>query len=136
MIRVVFDTNIFISAIHFRSSNPRQLLELASQGRVHLLVSKKILAELRGVLRIKFKYDKGKLDLLEELIIDTAEIVEPTKRITFIEADPDDDMVLECAVEGRADLIISGDRHLLDLKKYQEIKIVSARKALDEYLAQ
>lgn len=134
MPRVVFDTNIFISAIHFRSNNPRKLLKLATQGWFHLIISKKIIAEIRGVLRVKFSYDKEMLDLLEELIMETAEMVEPTKRITVIKSDPDDNMVLECAAEGRADIIVSGDKDLLDVREYKGIKIITAREALVKIL--
>lgn len=134
MPRVIFDTNIYISALHFQGSIPRKILELADAGHFNLLISKQIVAEVRGVLRVKFRYDLSKLDLVEELLISISQVVEPGINIKFIKEDPDDDMILECAVEGKADLIVSGDRHLLKIKEYNSIRIVSARNFLEEYL--
>lgn len=134
MQRVVFDTNIYISALHFQSSIPRKILEMADADFFRLLISKQIIAETRGVLRVKFKYELSKLDLLEELLLSTCELVEPKIRINFIKEDPDDDKILECAIEGKADFIVSGDKHLLQIKKYRGIKIISARSFLEDYL--
>lgn len=134
MKKVVFDTNIYISALHFQGCIPRKILELADASAFRLLISKQIIAELRGVLRVKFKYELPKLDLMEELILSICEIVEPKSRINFIKADPDDDMILECTVEGKADFIVSGDRHLLEIKEYKGIKIIKARTFLEDYL--
>lgn len=134
MQKVVFDTNIYISALHFQGSIPRKILELADASVFSLLISKQIIAEIRGVLRVKFKYELPKLDLMEELILSICELVEPKNRINFIKADPDDDNILECAVEGKAEFIISGDHHLLKIKEYQGIKIINARTFLEDYL--
>lgn len=131
MLKVVFDTNIYISAIHFQGSVPRKILELADAGHFHLLISKQIIAEVRGVLRVKFKYDLARLDLAEELIISISQVVDPRIKIKFIKEDPDDDKILECAVEGKADFVVSGDRHLLEIKEYKGIKIISARNFLE-----
>lgn len=132
--KVVFDTNIYISALHFQGSIPRRILELADASAFRLLISKQIIAELRGVLRVKFKYELPKLDLMEELILSICEIVDPKIRINFIKEDSDDDKILECAVEGKADFVISGDRHLLEAKEYKGIKIINARTFLEDYL--
>jgi len=133
--RVVFDTNIYISALHFQSSIPRRILELADASAFCLLLSKQIIAELRGVLRVKFKYELSKLDLMEELILSIVELVEPKSRINFIKADPDDDKILECAVEGKANFVVSGDKHVLNIREYKGIKIVSARNFLEIILS-
>lgn len=133
MLRVVFDTNIYISAFHFRGNIPSRILDLAINSEMELIISKKIIAELRGVLRIKFDYEKDKLDMLEELLLETCRMVEPKKRLNVIKADPDDNMILECAEEGKAVIIVSGDKHLLNLKKYGNIKIMTAREFLDIY---
>lgn len=134
MIRVVFDTNIYISALHFQGSIPRRILELADVNAFRLLISKQIIAELRGVLRVKFKYELTKLDLMEELILSISQVMEPKNKIKYIKADPDDDRILECAVEGKANFVVSGDRHLLEIKEYKGIKIISARNFLENYL--
>lgn len=134
MKRVVFDTNIYISAFHFPQSAPRELLSLAGAAIFRLLISKQILAEIRGVLCVKFKYELSKLDLAEELLLGICELVEPKTRIAYIKKDPDDDKILECAFEGKADCIVSGDKHLLEIKEYKGIKIIMAREFLDHFL--
>ncbi len=134
MKRVVFDTNIYISALHFQGSIPGKILSLAESGVFRLLISKQIIAEIRGVLRVKFKYELSKLDLTEELILSICKLVEPKTRIKFIKADPDDDKIIECAYEGKADLIVSGDKHLLQLQEFKRIKIIKAREFIETYL--
>lgn len=134
MQKVVFDTNIYISALHFQGSIPRKILELVDAGNFQLFISKQIIAELRGVLRVKFKYELSKLDLMEELILSISQVVEPRIKIKFIKEDPDDDRILECAVEGKADFIVTGDRHLLQIEEFRGIKITSARVFIEEYL--
>lgn len=134
MQKVVFDTNIYISALHFQGSIPRKILELVDAGNFQLFISKQIIAELRGVLRVKFKYELSKLDLMEELILSISQVVEPRIKIKFIKEDPDDDRILECAVEGKADFIVTGDRHLLQIEEFRGIKITSARVFMEEYL--
>ena len=134
MQNVVFDTNIYISALHFQGSIPRKILELVDAGNFQLFISKQIIAELRGVLRVKFKYELSKLDLMEELILSISQVVEPRIKIKFIKEDPDDDRILECAVEGKADFIVTGDRHLLQIEEFRGIKITSARVFMEEYL--
>lgn len=134
MKKVVFDTNIYISALHFRGSIPRKILELADTGYFQLFISKQIIAEIRGVLRVKFKYELVKLALMEELILSICELVEPKNRISFIKEDPDDDKILECAVEGDTEIIVSGDKHLLKVHTYKGIIVKSARNFLEDYL--
>lgn len=123
MQRVVFDTNIFISAFNFLGL-PRTIFERALQGDFQLVISKQIIAEMSGVLRKKFNYDPPELEELEQLLIMLCEIVEPRRRIKRIIEDPSDNMILECTVEGKADYIVSGDKHLLKLKKFEGIPIL------------
>lgn len=130
MIKVVFDTNIYLSAIIF-GGKPREVFLAAARGRIALFISKAILAELRGVLRKKFGYPVSELDKIEKIILDTTEIVEPQKTIKVIPSELMDNHILACAVEAKADYLISGDKkHLLSLKKYRRVKIISA----DEFL--
>jgi len=124
MDRVVFDTNIYISALLF-AGIPRKLLHMADVGAFQLIISKQILAEFRGVLRIKFDYETEQLDIMENLLLSISLVVEPKKKINRIIVDPTDNRILECAVEGNADYIVSGDKHLLQLENYHSIKIIS-----------
>jgi putative PIN family toxin of toxin-antitoxin system len=139
MIRAVFDTNVLISALFSPKRPPAQLLELALQGKIRLIISPHLIAEIERVLT----YPKVK-KLLKKRNTGLGEVGEAIAKVLkgavwtpgdlTVEAvpdDPADDMVLACAVEGNADFIISGDHHLLDLKNYQGIKIVTPARFLE-----
>lgn len=127
---VVFDTNIFISAIIF-GGNPRRCLELARNGEVELFSSRAILLELAEKLREKFLWDETEIrEVIEGLLI-FGRVVSPEKKVKKAK-DEDDNQILECALEAKADFIVSGDKkHLLSLEKFEGIPIISARQFLD-----
>ena len=122
--RVVLDTNVLVSAILF-GGPPRDVLELAISGTIHCSLSPSILDELRDVLcRAKFGFSlEQSLRVIEELQA-VCDVVHPGDRVRVLTSDPDDNMILECAVSANAAFIVSGDRHLLDLGQYQGIVIV------------
>jgi putative PIN family toxin of toxin-antitoxin system len=123
--RVVLDTNILISAIVF-GGLPRKILEMVIVGSVNCSLSFAILDELRDVLqRSKFGFSPQQAATVIDELQDICEILNPPRRIRTIKADPDDNRILECAVEAQAMCIISGDNHLLELRKYREIHIYS-----------
>lgn len=129
--KVVLDTNALISGILW-DGNEARVIEEAENNRVQLFISQKLLKELEGVLkREKFTRKlEGKESTVEQAVAKIALIatlIEPAKKINIIKDDPDDNRVLECAVTARADLIISGDKHLLKLQTYSGIDIMSAR---------
>lgn len=131
MKKVVLDTNTIISGI-FWDGNEARVIEEAENKKVQLFISTKLLQELEGVLkREKFTRKlEGKESTVEQAVAKIALIailIEPAKKINIIKDDPDDNLVLECAVTARADLIISGDKHLLKLQRYSGIDIMSAR---------
>lgn len=128
--RVVFDTNIFLSAFTF-GGKPEIAFEMARAGRIRLIVSTPILGELAAILKSKFAWDDE--DIQEALIVigRHAELVKPGMRLGVLEDDADN-RVLECAVEGRAEWIISGDRHLLNLKEFRGIPTVRVSDFLSE----
>jgi len=127
MARLVLDTNIFISALGW-GGRPGKVLKSCISGRHELLLSLELLEELASVLRHP-KFDfipvEKKVHLLKNLAI-ISEIVRPAIKLNVIPEDPADNKVLECAVAGAADYIISGDAHLLDLKQYSKVRIISA----------
>lgn len=129
--RVVFDTNIYISAILF-GGNPRQCLELARDKIIQLYSSRKILLELAEKLRDKFHWQEDDIREVVAGVLVFTELVKPTRTVSVIKEDPDDNMILECAEAANAEVIISGDRkHLLSLKNYRSISIISAKQFLN-----
>ena len=128
MIKVVIDTNVFVSAILFDGELDK-LINLWKRKKFTFLLSKEILEEYIKVLSYK-KFELSdkiiKRIIYEELLPYTKNI-KVKKRINIIKKDPSDNIFLECALEGRANYIISGDKHLLQLKQYKSIKIISFR---------
>ncbi len=132
--RVVTDTNVLISALIIKSGNSRRIFKMFLEDKNILIESEELLVELRDVLlRPKFNYIT--IDEKENFIkrlTELCEIVKPKKKLDVMKEDPDDNLVLETAVEGKANYIISGDEHLLKLKEFRGIKIVSPKEFLDE----
>lgn len=132
MIRVCLDTNILISAFLF-SGKPAQIFDLAVEGKITLLTSPAIVAEFGRVLRDKFKRDERYIKRQLKVITDVAEIVTPKKKISELKYDPDN-RVLESAVSGKVDYIVTGDKkHLLPLEKFREIPVVTASQFLKSW---
>jgi putative PIN family toxin of toxin-antitoxin system len=126
VLRVVLDTNILISAILF-GGKPRQILENAIRGEIRLCISEPILEELKGVLqRSKFDYSPEMIQVILTELTGVADFVNPSESINVVLEDPEDNRILECAVEAEASYIITGDFHLLKLRKYRNIKVVNA----------
>lgn len=128
--RVVLDTNVLISALMF-GGKPREILQKAIRGELRLCLSEEILSELGEVLqRPKFGFSVTMVNQILSELAAITELVVPSKEISQIKVDPADDRVLECAIEARADYVVSGDNHLLDLGKYSSIRIVSPHEFL------
>lgn len=127
--KVTLDTNVLISGSLWRGDSYR-ILSLVEQGKLELVLSESIINEYLEVLQyeeIQEKIAAKKLTLLEaaEKVIKEATLVTPTVRFNAIPNDPDDNLVLECAVEGDVDYIISQDTHLLTLTSFYNIPIIN-----------
>jgi putative PIN family toxin of toxin-antitoxin system len=120
--RVVADTNVLVSALQF-GGKPKQLLDLAIEGQVDLAVSEVIIAETLRVLRDKFERTPEWLAEADRQMHVIIRLVHPTEVIQAIEADPTDDRILECAIAADAEVIVSGDSHLLSLGVFRGIPI-------------
>jgi len=129
---VVFDTNVLVSAIQF-DKLPLDLLDLAIDRHIQLVLSEAILSELYRVLKVKFKRPEEELDWIVDLIIANCSLVAASEKITKIKEDDADNRILECAVAAKAAFIVSGDTcHLLPLKKFQGIEILTPREFMDK----
>ncbi len=131
MMRVVADTNVLISALMF-GGLPGEFLELAFAGAFVLVSSPVLLDELDRKLRIKFGVSAADADLVRNRLEGVAEVISTTLKLSVVKDDPDDDRVLECAVAGRAGVVVSGDRHLLKLKSYDNCPILTIRQFMDK----
>lgn len=124
--KIVFDTNIFISAIIF-GGNPRVCLEMARNGEIELFTSRALLLELARKLAEKFGWSSEDVREVIVGISKFAQIASTKRKVNLIKKDPKDNRVLEVAAEAKADFIISGDKqHILPIGSFRGIKIVSA----------
>lgn len=130
MIRVVADTNVYISALMF-GGLPAMFLDLALAGALTLVVSTQLLDELDEKLRGKFAVGATDASAIQSRLLNAADRVEPGITLHIIHDDPDDNRILECAVAGRANAIVSGDRHLLRLRSHEGILILTTRQFLE-----
>jgi putative PIN family toxin of toxin-antitoxin system len=130
MTRVVVDTNIYISAVMF-GGLPGSVLDLGLLRAFALITSPPLLDELEDKLRVKFGVSAGDAAAIRAKLENAADVVNPQLTLDVVKDDPDDNRVLECAVAGGADTIVSGDRHLLQLKAHAGIPILTARQFLE-----
>lgn len=133
LLRAVLDANVLTSALIRPQGPPGQIMALLLKEQAfELIVSDAILAELRGCLtypRVR-KYltaTDAELDLWVTGLGVVADVVTGERVLSVVEADPDDDKYLAAAIEGRADYVVSGDKHLLDIRVYEEIRIIPPR---------
>jgi uncharacterized protein len=122
--KAAVDTNILVSAFVFPDGLIREVMDLAFKHRVKLFTSGPLLEEYARVLGRKFGWDSGLIDGHIKMITRLLITVNPVISINAVPGDPSDNKVLECAVTAGADAIISGDKHLLDMKKYKSIPII------------
>jgi putative PIN family toxin of toxin-antitoxin system len=129
-VKVVLDTNILISAFVFPGGPPEDVFRAALEGRIELVTSPPLLAEFGRVLSSKFGWEPSIAEQAVAQIARVGTVVRPKERVVEIVDDPDDDRVLEVALAGGADVIVSGDRHLLGLRTWRGIEIEKAARFL------
>ncbi|MCG2790999.1 MAG: putative toxin-antitoxin system toxin component, PIN family [Actinomycetia bacterium] len=131
-LKVVLDTNIYISAILF-GGNPERIRKLSKEKKLEILISEAIISEVAEVLRKKFNWKSWRISQIIDEIRETATLIIPNQTLSMTKKDEDDNRILECAVEGKVQYIVSGDKqHLLPLKEYQGVKILSPAEFLIE----
>ncbi|OGW41126.1 MAG: putative toxin-antitoxin system toxin component, PIN family [Nitrospirae bacterium RBG_13_39_12] len=128
--KLVFDTNIFISAFAIPHSKAEKAILRILEGADSLIISKEIMKEVLFVLSSKFHRDSEAISHTALYLSDIAQIVKPVKRIHILEDDPDNRM-LECALHGKADAIVTGDKEVLKLKEFEGIRIMSLKEYLE-----
>ena len=128
--RVVFDTNILVSALVFPGGRGEAALRRIIVETDQLVLSRPVVDELLDVLARKFARDAEELAHIAVFVTELAVIVAPKRRLRIVKDDPDN-RILECAVAGRAEVIVTGDKALLALKLYRKIRIMTLREYLD-----
>ena len=136
MIRAALDANVFVSAVLSPRGNPAKILAAWRAERFHLVISSAILEEIERVFHYpkvvaRHRWPKEKIRAFIEDLAHLAILVPAERTLTVISEDPSDNRYLECAIAGEAEYIVSGDRHLLQLGAYREIRILMPRAFLD-----
>ena len=131
MLRVVLDTNVLVSGL-IMLGKPRELLSIIARREATLVLSKEILNEFTKVMRRNKLTEYVTEEQVERFIENIERIAEFVELESHLEVvnDPKDDIVINTAIDGRADLIVSGDHHLLSLKEFKGIKIASVDEAV------
>lgn len=134
MMRVVLDTNVLVSGT-FWSRQSSRIITLIGQKAVKLVLSRSILEEYNRVMnyeeiRAKVQHHHERSEVVQKILL-LAEVITPTEHFEVIKEDPDDDKFIDAAVAGHAHYIISQDKHLLALKEFRGIKIITP----EEFLA-
>ena len=129
--KITLDTNVLISATFWHGDSDK-IIEKVESKEIELVLSKEIIEEFAKVLKYKEIQEKIKNKNLEmrrtvEKIVSISKIVEPAEKLKIVKDDPDDNKFLECAKSGKVDFVISSDNHLLKLKEFGSIKIVTPK---------
>jgi len=128
--RIVLDANVLVSAFISAKGAPALILERWREAEFDVLISPEILSELDHVLhypklRQHYHLPEESIEGFLRLLAKQAIHVAPTEQLAVVERDPTDNRYLECALAGKATIIVSGDRHLLELGRYREIQILT-----------
>jgi len=123
-VRVVFDTNVLVAALVFPGGQGDAALRRVVEGRDPLVLSRAILGELLEVLGRKFARDAEELAHVAVFVSDLATVVAPRRRLRVVKDDPDN-RILECALAGKAQAIVTGDKGLLALKSFEGIPLMT-----------
>ena len=123
-LKIVLDTNVLVFALIY-GGKPEQTYNLILEKQITAVTSVILLAELTETLIKKFKFDLRKIEQLERIIKKHFKIVHPDKTINIVKDEPDN-RVLEAAIEGDCEYIVTGDNDLLSLGEYRNIKIITA----------
>jgi uncharacterized protein len=129
--RVVFDTNIFVSAFVIPKSLAERAVVRIIEGEDVLLLSTEILDKLLSVLSIKFRRDEEEISRVAVFLSEIAEWVKPTAPVRALKDEPDN-RILECAICGGADIIVTGDKAMLRLGAFEGTKIIGLKTYLEE----
>ncbi|UCG25627.1 MAG: putative toxin-antitoxin system toxin component, PIN family [Chloroflexota bacterium] len=128
--RIVLDTNIYVSNLISERGNPAKIVRWWLEGQYDVLVSQPVIDEIlrvTGYERIQKKYSQVRENRLEfaALIAEQALWIEPQEKLDVISSDQSDNRYVECAVAGGANYIITGDEHLLELGEYEGIMVLT-----------
>ena len=123
-LRVVLDTNVLVSALHFPKGTLSAVWGLLLEGKYRLVLSLSIVEEIAGILRGRFLWREEETRNILKILVRKADVVRVDTVLEVVPDDPDDNHILACALAGKVDMVVSGDKDLLRLKEYEGIPII------------
>ena len=127
----VFDTNVYVAALVFPGGDGERAVQRILDGDDRLLASRQIIGELLEVLARNFARDREELARVALFVARIAEVIETADTIDVLPDDPDN-RILECAVEGGAEVIVTGDKAMLTLRRFRGVRLLSLREYLED----
>ena len=132
--KIILDTNVLISGIFFKGP-PNQILKAWQEGKIQLVISEEILTEYKRVVEdLSQKYPAIEINQILELITIYSEVIDTKDFKVSVCEDPDDNKFLSCALSSKSNIIVSGDKHLLEISGFQGLIIIKPRDFIDNYL--
>ncbi|OGP33217.1 MAG: putative toxin-antitoxin system toxin component, PIN family [Deltaproteobacteria bacterium GWC2_65_14] len=129
--RVVFDSNVLLAALMFPGGRADAAVARILEGRDELLISLPIIREILSVLASKFSRDKEELSRVAVVLGEMGTVVNPSRRLSVLRDEPDN-RILECAVEGKAEVIVTGDKAMLAIGEYEGVRLIPLADYLDK----
>lgn len=129
--RITADTNFFVSATLWYGSVAQKLLRKLIEANVGIFTTEEILNEFCEVLQRDFNYNEIQIKEIVGYLLSFVTIVEPKQKVDVVKEDPDDNKIIECAVDSKSEYIITYDKHLLKLKEYNGILIITPEQMID-----
>jgi len=124
MVKVVFDTNVLVSSI-FWKGKPYQVVRKAAKAEFRNFVSNEMLAELEEVLHRDFEIDSAGIARITSTLLLFSSVLKPVVKHEIVADDPDDNIIIDCAVAAKARFIVTQDKHLLKIRRFKSINIVT-----------
>ncbi|HLC56157.1 MAG TPA: putative toxin-antitoxin system toxin component, PIN family [Candidatus Nanoarchaeia archaeon] len=126
--KVVIDTNVFISGIFWEGNFCSKIIDALKDKKIQSICSLEIIEEIVKTLStFRIQMDKQLINNWRDIIIENSIMVRPSKKVNMVKDDPDDNKFIEAAIEGKAGYIISQDKHLLKIKEYEGIIIINPK---------
>jgi putative PIN family toxin of toxin-antitoxin system len=130
-VRVVFDSNILLAAVLFPQGRADAAVARILEGRDELVISPSIIREVLSVLASKFSRDREEISRVAVVLGEMGTLVDPSRRLSVFRDKPDN-RILECAVEGKAEAIVTGDKAMLAIGEYEGVRLITLADYLDE----
>ncbi|PIN93488.1 putative toxin-antitoxin system toxin component, PIN family [Candidatus Pacearchaeota archaeon CG10_big_fil_rev_8_21_14_0_10_31_24] len=131
--KITLDTNFLISSTQWKNSVAHKILIKLIRNNYELFTTEEILTEFSEVLARDFEYENNEIEKILTNVLGFVKIIKPNIKIEVVKEDPDDDKIIECAISSSSDYIITYDKHLLNLKEYEEIKIITPEEAMKTF---